>query len=406
MGIEILVYIIQAAMLIAAILLPLWITRGLSVLFPGVDRKSVKAVLMILFLILSVLVSAAYFLPAGFFQKWFRRIGYFWMVAEAGLFSGMILSRILAEVVRRKRRIPVKTVLKSRFGPASVLLVIGLTTAFVIYGSWNASSNIQVTSYNVEADESFGADGEMRVVLVADQHFGYNAGCALAEKMVEKINSLDADLVIFAGDLFDNQYDAVEDPERLASILAGIQSRYGTYSCFGNHDVEDNLVFGFSFNKGIQLTDPRYEEFFEKAGIEGLADETVPVGEAFYLTGRRDYSQTGNASGTRLAPSELTDGLDQSRLILCIDHEPPKNRKAAAEIEAAGIDILLSGHTHNGQVFPGNLPMRFIGFNSYGYRVLGGLQSFTTSGVGAFGPYMRVGTKSEVMLIDIHGTAS
>ena len=50
--------------------------------------------------------------------------------------------------------------------------------------------------------------------------------------------------------------------------------------------------------------------------------------------------------------------------------------------------------------------MRFIGFNSYGYRVLGGLQSFTTSGVGAFGPYMRVGTKSEVMLIDIHGTAS
>ena len=168
MGIEVLVYIIQAAMLAAAILLPLWITQGLSMLFPGLKRKPVKAVLIILFLILSLLVTAAYFLPAGFFQKWFRRIGYFWMVAEGGLFAGMIVSRILAEIIRRKHKIPVKTVLRSRFGAVSVLLVIGLTTVFVTYGSWNASSTIQVTSYNVEADESFGADSEMRVVLVAD----------------------------------------------------------------------------------------------------------------------------------------------------------------------------------------------------------------------------------------------
>lgn len=397
-------YIIEAAMLVAAVLISIWLTRWIKNIFPKAGT-AVKVLIPVILILLSALIPAAYFLPAGFFQKWFRRIGYFWMTEEACLFVGMVLLWIIARRIGRSKNITSKTVMSGAFGKVLTPLVLVLTLGLCVYGTWNASSNIQVTSYNVEVDEEMGDLSGLRIVLVSDQHFGYNAGCALAEKMTEKIHSLDADIVIFGGDTFDNQYDAVDDPDRLAEILAGIKSRYGTYSCFGNHDVEDNLVFGFSFAKGNQLTDPRYEAFFEKADIKGLADETVLIDDAFYLTGRRDLSKTGNESGTRMDPAELIAGLDPDRLILCIDHEPPKNRAAAEKIEASGMDVLLSGHTHNGQIFPVNLALKLIGFNSYGYKTLRDLQSFTTSGVGAFGPYMRIGTKSEIMLINVSRTS-
>lgn len=399
------VYIIEAAMIAGAILTSIWIGRWLKAVAPSSNTRPVRVILTIVFLLLSTLIPAAYFLQAGFFQRWFRRIGYFWMVTEACLFAGMLITFLIAGMIRKRRGVPFKTVMQGRYRKVSTFIVMALTAVFVIYGTWNASSNIQVTEYDVEADEDMGKLSDLRVALIADQHFGYNAGCALAEKMVEKINSLDADIVIFGGDTFDNQFDAVDDPDRLAEILSGIKSTYGTYSCFGNHDVEDNLIFGFSFTEDDnKLTDPRYEEFFEKAGVNGLTDETILIDDSFYLTGRRDLSKTGNASGSRLEPAELTADLDKEKLILCIDHEPPRNKNAAAEIEAAGIDILLSGHTHNGQMAPVNLVLKFIGFNAYGYKVKDGLQSFTTSGIGSFGPYMRVGTKSEIMLINIHGT--
>ena len=401
----ILVSFIEASMLVAAVLLSIWIGRWIRITAPALDKRSVKIVLTIVFLILSSMIPAAYFMHAGFFQKWFRRIGYFWMVTEACLFIGMLITLIIANRLAASKGVTRKTVMQGGYRKVSTGIVVVLTAVFVIYGCWNASSNTQVTSYDVEVDEDMGSLDELKVVLVADQHFGYNAGCALAEKMAEKINSLDADIVIFGGDTFDNQYDAVDDPERLAEIIAGIKSTYGTYSCFGNHDVEDNLLFGFSLNKDNLLTDPRYEVFFDKAGINGLADETILIDDSFYLTGRRDLQHSGNESGTRLAPSELTAELDKDRLILCIDHEPPKNKKAAAELEASGTDIVLSGHTHNGQIAPVNFVLKFVGFNAYGYKTLGGLQSFTTSGIGAFGPYMRIGTKSEIMLINIHPAA-
>ena len=71
------------------------------------------------------------------------------------------------------------------------------------------------------------------------------------------------------------------------------------------------------------------------------------------------------------------------------------------ELGAAGADMILSGHTHNGQIFPGNLYVNLVNENGYGHKTLYGMETFVTSGVGTFGPPMRTGTSSEIMIIDV-----
>lgn len=88
------------------------------------------------------------------------------------------------------------------------------------------------------------------------------------QRMVKKINEQDADLVVFAGDIFDNEYEALQNPDKIAKTLAGIKSRYGSFGVFGNHDVTERLLGGFSVtSKENEVRDPRFEEFAKKAGF-------------------------------------------------------------------------------------------------------------------------------------------
>ena len=91
-------------------------------------------------------------------------------------------------------------------------------------------------------------------------------------------------------------------------------------------------------------------------------------------------------------------GVDTSKPVVVLQHEP-------VEFEALkqnGADLAVCGHTHAGQIFPGNLIVPFFNENAYGYKVLGGLDTVVTSGIGYYGPPMRVGTDSEVMVLNLH----
>ena len=109
---------------------------------------------------------------------------------------------------------------------------------------------------------------ELNVVLIADLHLGYNIGCKQMEQMTEKINKQKPDLVVVAGDIFDNEYEALDDPEKLAEILRGIRSKYGVYACYGNHDIQEKILAGFTFgSKEKKESTPEMDEFLEKAEI-------------------------------------------------------------------------------------------------------------------------------------------
>lgn len=168
-----------------------------------------------------------------------------------------------------------------------------------IYGMVHAV-HIYTTRYEVPSKK----DAHLKIALVADLHLGYSIGSHQMEEMVEKINAEEPDVVVIAGDIFDNEYDAIYEPDRVADLLAGLKSRYGTYACYGNHDLDEKILAGFTFEtKEERIADRRFGEFLDRAKIHLLEDDVVCIDDAFYLAGRKDPDRIRKTQETRDTPS-------------------------------------------------------------------------------------------------------
>lgn len=274
-------------------------------------------------------------------------------------------------------------------------MVITFLSVYGVFHSWE----LRTTPYDISIDKEIEGMSSLKLVLVADTHFGYNAGPVHARKLVKKINEQHPDLVCFAGDIFDNEYDSLYHPKEVSAALKSIQSKYGVYACWGNHDLNEPVLAGFTFkNPSQKLTDSRMDDFLRESHIRLLNDETVLIDNKFYLVGRKDLSRTEKLKDTRLTPEKLTENLDKKKPILVMDHQP-KELKALAK---AGIDLDLCGHTHDGQMFPGNFLLHLLWKNSCGYKRIYRMHNIVTSGAGIWGPNMRVGTNSEICSVTVH----
>ena len=273
---------------------------------------------------------------------------------------------------------------------------IGLILMVSIYGVLHAR-RVYVRQDPVVIEKSSSLPG-LKIALIADLHLGYNSTKSHVRKIVDTINSQNVDLVCIAGDLFDNDYDAIKDPDKVADILSDIKSRYGTYACWGNHDVSEKILAGFTFpQKETIVRDGRFTEFLHHAGITMLEDETVCIDNAFYLIGRRDKDMAKKEQLPRKTFAEITEPLDPSLPIIVMDHQPGE----LSEASDAGVDLDLSGHTHDGQMFPANLVVHFLWENACGVLKKGDMTSIVTSGAGVWGPAMRVGTNNEVVIANV-----
>ena len=263
------------------------------------------------------------------------------------------------------------------------------------------AKHIKVTPYKITVDKSAPDMDSLKIVLLADTHFGYNSGAVHAQEIVDKINEQNPDLVCIAGDIFDNEYDAVREPEKISEILRTIRSKYGVYACWGNHDLNEPILAGFTFKHkkedSKQLKDPRMKRFLQNSNIQLLEDEAVLIDNSFYVVGRKDASLIEKIEEKRKNPAQLTQKLDKDKTIIVIDHQP----KELQDIADAGVNLDLCGHTHDGQTFPGNFTVKFLWENPCGYLQKGSMHNIVTSGSGVWGPAMRVGTDSEICTINL-----
>lgn len=281
-------------------------------------------------------------------------------------------------------------------GAICALLILLLSACGIFHAKY-----IKTTSYDVIINKTIPEHTSMKVVLLADTHFGYNAGVLHARELVRKINKQKPDLVCIAGDIFDNEYDAVRNPEKLEKTLRGIKSTYGVYACWGNHDLNEEILAGFTFKHKdgdlSDIKDLRMKKFLEDSNIHILEDESVLINDQFYVIGRKDASLTEKIDETRKAPAQLTEKLDRNKPIIMIDHQP----KELQELADAGVDLDLCGHTHDGQTFPGNFTIKLMWENPCGLLIKDNMTNITTSGAGVWGPAMRIGTDSEICSINI-----
>ncbi len=367
------------------------------------QKRSIRVLVVALYTFLASSILIAFLLPAGGLQRIMKLISNYWL----GTFLYILLTVVIADLIRLLLiRIPFRyshrIFCRKGFiagGTLSILLIAALSLDG-IYGA----SHLQVTQYDVTVEKAI-TNGEdtLKVVLIADLHLGYSIGSPYMKKMVDRINEQSPDLVVIAGDIFDNDYDALDNPDRLVQILSGIESRYGVYACYGNHDIQEKLLAGFTLEKTKEkVSDPRMDALLEKAGIRLLQDEGILIDDSFYLYGRPDAKKPGRGIAERKSPAQLTEGMNLSKPILVIDHEP----RQLEELSKAGVDLDLCGHTHDGQMFPGNLLTSLMWENSCGYLQKGSMHNIVTSGVGVFGPNMRVGTKSEICVVNVHFAAN
>ena len=281
-------------------------------------------------------------------------------------------------------------------GAICALLILLLSACGIFHAKY-----IKTTSYDVIINKTIPERTSMKIVLLADTHFGYNAGVLHARELVRKINKQKPDLVCIAGDIFDNEYDAIRNPEKLEQTLRGIKSTYGVYACWGNHDLNEEILAGFTFKHKdgdlSDIKDLRMKKFLEDSNIHILEDESVLINDQFYVIGRKDVSLTEKIHETRKAPAQLTEKLDRDKPIIMIDHQP----KELQELADAGVDLDLCGHTHDGQTFPGNFTIKLMWENPCGLLIKDNMTNITTSGAGVWGPAMRIGTDSEICSINI-----
>lgn len=355
-----------------------------------------KVPFAVVYLFMALSPVIAFLLPKSAVAIVIRRISTYWI----GIMLYSLLYVVLFDLLRliAKHTKLKNTLLFSRGSVISIgSVVVACAVATCLYGIFNAR-NIKVNEYSVTVNKSCGSDKHLKAVLVADLHMGYAIGVDHITNMVEKINEQDADIVIIAGDIFDNSYDGMDDPEGIKAQLKSIKSKYGVYAVYGNHDIDEKILMGFTFDwGGKQLNSEKMTNFIKECNIKLINDESVLINDEFYLVGRRDTDKPGTEDGTRAEISELTKDLDKTKPILVLSHEPDELQKTAD----AGADIDFSGHTHDGQLFPGNLTIGLFWENPCGMIKKDNMYSIVTSGVGVYGTFMRVGTDAEICSVDI-----
>ncbi|WP_455661663.1 metallophosphoesterase [Pradoshia sp.] len=247
----------------------------------------------------------------------------------------------------------------------------------IAYGSYQAFSPV-VRYDQVEVEKEAGRES-LKILMASDTHLGPIVRSGHLEKLVRIVEEEKPDIVLIPGDIIDDQIDTFNE-ENMIEIFGEMEPPLGVYMSPGNHDY-----YGDDLNE--------LKEELEDGGIRLLMDETEEI-DGLYLVGRKDMTDDKRAS-----ISELVEGLDdQSKPIIMLDHTPMELTQA----EESGVDIILSGHTHRGQVFPGNLVTDWIYENDWGHLKKGNLHSFVSSGFGTWGPPLRIGSRSEVWVIDVN----
>ena len=375
-----------------------WLLSWMQACSKHFNNKKIRACIIVIYTFFASALLIGFLLPANALGRLMKLIGNYWL----GVLLYVVLTVLIADairlVVKKTKKIPEEYIRSKRTFVIAGTVCIVIISTLSIWGAINARI-IHTTKYNVTINKEVKNIKDLKIALVADLHLGYNIGTPHIKNMVKKINKQNPDLVVIAGDIFDNEYEALDNPKEITKALKSIKSKYGVYATYGNHDIKEKVLAGFTFNKKGEKkeSDIRMDQLLENANINLLRDEEVMIEDSIYLYGRPDYRRPGRGITTRKTAEEITENMDKDKPIIVIDHEPSELQ----ELADAGVDMDLCGHTHDGQVFPGNITSALMWENSYGYLKKDNMHNIVTSGVGLFGPNMRVGTIAEVVIINV-----
>jgi predicted MPP superfamily phosphohydrolase len=257
---------------------------------------------------------------------------------------------------------------------------VGLGVLLVVAAGWVNAGNpcLHVLTLDLDAARPKGAPKEVRLALVTDIHLGHVLGKPSVERLHSLLKEFDPDVVVLGGDMVDEDLAPVIAQD-LGAKLGSLPSREGVWAVTGNHE----------FIGGVDEACA----YLAQHGVRLLRDQSTTLPCGLVLVGREDKSAGRFGPGKRrLTVAQLVAGLDPKAPKVLIDHQPPR----AAEFQGQGIDLVLSGHTHNGQLWPFQWITGKIFEHSIGLRRIGRAWQYISPGFGTWGPPVRTNARPEV----------
>lgn len=264
-------------------------------------------------------------------------------------------------------------------------LLIGafvFVTLLISYGYINAR-NPRIKTLSLDIQKQGISRNSIKIVAVTDVHMGSIIGIKRVRRLIKMINRQKAELVLFAGDLLDEDTGPVVQ-QNLGSCLENIHADFGVYAITGNHE----------YIGGVHKAVP----FLNKHGIKVLQDEWVLIDNLLYIAGREDRDMRRYMGKPRKSLDSLLQGTDSTKALLVLDHQPLQLH----ESQEAGADLQISGHTHHGQIWPFQLITKKIFEISWGYMKKGNTHYYVSSGFGTWGPPIRIGNRPEIVVITLN----
>ncbi len=249
-----------------------------------------------------------------------------------------------------------------------------LAVIFNSLGVWTALRGPFVLTTKISLPESASTELDgMKIVQISDLHVGPVIKQKYIKTVVKKIQELRPDLLVFTGDIGDG--DSKYYGQELLHF-SSLHPRLGKFYVTGNHEY----MWGYQgWVKAVQT-----------AGIVPLLNQGVQLTPDLYLAGVHDISVENFDSSIRSNPAEARGTGKGYKILLA--HQP----KSCHQAEQQGFDLMLSGHTHNGQFFPFNLVVGFFNPYSRGLNQHRNMMVYVNQGTGFWGPPLRLGVKSEI----------
>lgn len=290
----------------------------------------------------------------------------FWLVAD-------LIGKIIRRITKKERRFYIE-------GVATILF----TAVYLAFGWYNAH-NVVRTAYTIHTEKPV-ANGSLRIVGIADSHLGITLDGDSFNKEMEKIQAENPDIVVIAGDFVDDD-SCRADMVEACKALGSLKTTYGVYFTVGNHDNGY-----FESHRDFTIDDMKNE--LKKNNVIVLEDEVAEVNDDLRIVGRLDkhYKE-------RKDIKTLTKDLDNSKFEFVLDHQPNDYNNEAA----AGADLVFSGHTHGGHIWPSGYIGLWIGANDfvYGHTKRSNTDFIVTSGISGWAIPFKTGCVSEYVVIDI-----
>ena len=267
--------------------------------------------------------------------------------------------------------------IKLYIGTGVTFLVILISTAGFIN-----RTNFKVKTLEISLPKKNSPLTGLNIVMFSDLHLSPVNNETFLNKIVKKVNALNPDIILLPGDIVDDKAEILKR-NYIGPGFKNLKSKYGIYSSTGNHEFINGVEGSVNFAK----------EF----GVIVLRDEYINIENSFYVVGREDVSKSSFTKQKRKKLNEILSGMPENLPVILLDHTPVKLNEATEN----KIDLQLSGHTHNGQMFPLNFITNLIYEVSWGYLKKGNTQFYVSSGIGSWGPPVKLASDAEIVNLKI-----